>query len=259
MSGAIAIRQTFVREAFPTWKVAPHRHAVTQWYHCLSGGMTVGIDGRLFGLQAGDSVLVPPNATRECWRSGNPPRYIVAIFSEQRLDLRQAHSTLLTLPSTLAGTCESLVREISVIGDVESPLLIEALLVRLLIALLRSTRSGGAVSTDLGQLVADVDVVMQRNLHLRLTRADVAQAVQFSEVHLARRFKAATGKTLHERLTELRMQQARALLTTSTMSVSQIADQVGFGSISHFTKAFKAHAGMTPSAYREAGVQLESE
>jgi len=105
---------------------------------------------------------------------------------------------------------------------------------------------------------AEVERVMQRNLHRRLSREDLAHAVNLSGVHLARLFKQATGTTLHQRLTELRMAQAQLLLRDSTQSVSQIAGEVGYGSFSHFTKAFRAVTGKTPSAWRAEGPDGEA-
>lgn len=252
----IRIRTLFVRQAPARHRVQPHRHDVTQWYHCLHGGMTVAIDGRTFDLHGGDSVVVPPGAERSC-RCGATPRYIVAIFRECRLDLRPLYLRLLHMPERLRDEAEVLARELTALGDPDSQFLAQALLVRLLIGLRRANDTGrrryheARDEQALSQLVGEVEMVMQRNLHRRLTRDDLGRAVSFSGVHLARLFRQATGTTLYRRLTELRMRQAKALLTSSTMSISQIAAETGFGSKSHFTKAFRAATGLAPSDYRE--------
>jgi AraC-type DNA-binding domain-containing proteins len=46
------------------------------------------------------------------------------------------------------------------------------------------------------------------------------------------------------------MLEAKRLLVYSTMTISQIADELGFSDPAYFTRAFKRHAGMTPKDYR---------
>ena len=42
-------------------------------------------------------------------------------------------------------------------------------------------------------------------------------------------------------------------LTETTMSISEIAGQIGFGSMTHFEKIFKTYTSMTPLQYRKSG------
>lgn len=68
--------------------------------------------------------------------------------------------------------------------------------------------------------------------------------------HFCRVFKRATGVTPHAFVMRARLERAQDLLGTSDLSIAQIADALGFASQSHFTRAFRAHAGQTPSAWR---------
>ncbi len=79
---------------------------------------------------------------------------------------------------------------------------------------------------------------------------------QFAEklaVHinsLNRALKEATGKTTTQLINERLMLEARALLVHSNWSVSQISHSLGFEEPTHFTRAFKAYTGQTPSSLR---------
>lgn len=79
----------------------------------------------------------------------------------------------------------------------------------------------------------------------------VARMVHMSPRNLRRRFLDATGKTLVDYLTEVRLARARALLLSSNEAVSQIAYRVGYEDASTFTALFKKRHGLTPSAYRK--------
>jgi two-component system, response regulator YesN len=96
-----------------------------------------------------------------------------------------------------------------------------------------------------------VDAFLAANLHRPVTRRDIARAVHVSEPHLARTFREGTGKTLGRRLAQMRMERARALLAGSTMSVAEIAGEVGFASFSHFSKAFRDAHRMAPTEFRK--------
>jgi transcriptional regulator GlxA family with amidase domain len=72
-----------------------------------------------------------------------------------------------------------------------------------------------------------------------------------SERTLGRRFRAETGKTLAGWIAQRRVEQARALLEDSVLTVTGIAHAVGFGSTESMRRHFVAHTGTTPRAYRE--------
>ena len=148
----------------------------------------------------------------------------------------------------------SLINELeAAIGGPDSEILCRSLLVRILIGIRRHVLSTGPRAdepNDDARLVAEVDAVLRRNLHQAPTRAMVAAAVGLSEAHLARRYRAATGDTVHTRLAELQVDQAAMLLRDSFASIAQIASEVGFRSASHFGKVFRSARGATPTEWR---------
>jgi len=69
--------------------------------------------------------------------------------------------------------------------------------------------------------------------------------------HVCRLHKKITGKTIVEHLTETRMAYAAHLLTTTDLSVLEIAMEVGYNSLSHFNHTFKKHYNLSPNAYKQ--------
>jgi AraC-like DNA-binding protein len=59
-----------------------------------------------------------------------------------------------------------------------------------------------------------------------------------------------TGRSFTELLTAYRMQMACRLLLESNIPVYQISEIVGYQSLEHFNRTFKAQKGMPPSEYR---------
>ena len=67
---------------------------------------------------------------------------------------------------------------------------------------------------------------------------------------LARLIKRSTGQTFIQLLTSIRMENAKQLLRDTSLSVMDIALQVGYDSSEHFIRTFRKHTGSTPSEYR---------
>jgi AraC-like DNA-binding protein len=83
-----------------------------------------------------------------------------------------------------------------------------------------------------------------------VTLRQLADEVQMSEGWFSERFVREAGLTPIDYLNRVRCGEARNLLEKSTLSVGEIAFQVGFSSTQYFATAFKKYTGMTPSGYR---------
>ena len=75
---------------------------------------------------------------------------------------------------------------------------------------------------------------------------DLGAQMLLSKVQLYRKVKAMTGSSVVDLLRKARLAKARRLLETRSMSVSEVAYEVGFSAPSYFTKCFKEEYGMLP-------------
>lgn len=79
---------------------------------------------------------------------------------------------------------------------------------------------------------------------------DIAAAVNLSPYHFHRQFTRAVTMTPLAYLTRVRIEQARELLLTTRMPVSEIAPACGFESPSYFSRIFRSLTGQTPGMFR---------
>ncbi|NBB22000.1 helix-turn-helix domain-containing protein [Runella sp. CRIBMP] len=79
----------------------------------------------------------------------------------------------------------------------------------------------------------------------------VAELGSMQESAFCRFFKAQTGQTLNQYITNLRIRYACELLSKSRDSVTQIGFNVGFENVSHFIHIFKKVKGQTPFEFRQ--------
>ncbi len=105
--------------------------------------------------------------------------------------------------------------------------------------------------SDAARLTEQVLSLIHSRYDEDLSNQEIADAFNFHPYYLNRIVKAETGRTLHQHLTFYRIQEAKNLLSTSTMPVQEIAGAVGFKSPSQFAAAFKKATGTAPILYRE--------
>ena len=110
----------------------------------------------------------------------------------------------------------------------------------------RSAREGA-----LPRAVAEALAYMKEHLGEEIKNEDLATLVHLERTYLIKQFKKYLGAPPRAYLMELRMKEATSLIRNSDMNLTQIADAVGFKSLHHFSNAFKAHTGVSPSHYRE--------
>ncbi|QQS29720.1 MAG: helix-turn-helix transcriptional regulator [Sphingobacteriales bacterium] len=90
------------------------------------------------------------------------------------------------------------------------------------------------------------EIILSR-LSNPLTIPELSLEVGINQCYLKKGFKEVFGTTIYDFVQEQRMMKARLLLSTTELTVSQVADKIGFSSISNFSSAFKKHTGVFPS------------
>ncbi|WP_052573298.1 AraC family transcriptional regulator [Haloferula sp. BvORR071] len=99
-------------------------------------------------------------------------------------------------------------------------------------------------------LTATVDRWLKKNYGQPIDLPALALEIGITRFLLCRLYHERTGKTIRLRQREIRIQQAAKLLSGGKHKISEVAGEVGYGSLSHFTKAFLAEKGVLPSDWR---------
>lgn len=80
--------------------------------------------------------------------------------------------------------------------------------------------------------------------------ADTAKHVHVNPCYLSQMFKQQTGVNFVDYVADLRIREAKKLLTTTSLRIADIAERLSFADISYFSTQFKKHTGCTPTEYR---------
>ena len=95
---------------------------------------------------------------------------------------------------------------------------------------------------------------MQRHLGEPLTIPALAARVNLSPSRFRDLFSAQTGLGPAHYLQRLRLRRARLLIERTFLSVKEVMALVGYNDPSHFSREFRRHHGIAPSALRGGGV-----
>ena len=105
------------------------------------------------------------------------------------------------------------------------------------------------------EYIPRVLVYLQENFRHDVKLADMAYVTGYSPNYFHHVFTSVMGKSPQQYLLELRIRQAKLLLTQSTLSLSEIAYECGFSSQSYFNLQFRRETHTTPGKYRKQNIE----
>lgn len=89
-----------------------------------------------------------------------------------------------------------------------------------------------------------------------LTIQSLTELLHISRPYLFRIFKDATGQAPKQYLSDYRLLQAKKFLTETSMTITEVANSVGFGDVLAFSKFFSEKTGGSPKSYRNNNIPL---
>lgn len=104
--------------------------------------------------------------------------------------------------------------------------------------------------------VAHVLRAMRANLSEPLSLDEMAEIACLSPFHFHRVFRATTGIPPGEFLAALRLDAAKRLLLTTSLSVTDVCFELGYASLGTFTTRFKRRVGLSPLQFRQLAGEL---
>lgn len=117
---------------------------------------------------------------------------------------------------------------------------------------------GNLTEKEKNPSVETVKKIIKDNISTEISRDELAAAVYMSPDHLTKLFKKETGMSLSDYIIQKRILLAQKLLSSTELSVVEIAQKAGFSYSSYFVRIFKKKTGITPQEYRKSGTETLS-
>ena len=93
---------------------------------------------------------------------------------------------------------------------------------------------------------------LQELIYQELSVSDLCRRFCYSKTQLSKVFKEATGSTIMDYYTRLKIKEAKYMIREGDLNFSQIAVQLSFDNPQYFSRTFKRIAGMTPKEYKNS-------
>lgn len=134
--------------------------------------------------------------------------------------------------------------------DQLDPFIIDLYAQRLIYDLLKAPTTGKKLLRQAGGNPMNKAILyMEQNVDKPFSSTELANLMHMSTSNLSHSFKNATGLSPVKYMHNLKMTQAKKLLTT--MTVTEVAYELGYDTPSYFIHVFKTHFGFTPKKYQQ--------
>ena len=250
------------------WQSILHSHPFSELFYVINGQGAFLAEGSEFPVKQNDMVIINPHVQHtEKSLPGAPLNYIVLgieglSFSFGRLATARAGVSSQPTPDTVYKHNMSKTNVYSYLNimleeiteqqeDYEA--VCQNLLEVLLICILRS--GSLSVVPDNSRLLnrecTQIKNYLDANYSEDITLDTLSALTHRNKYYLAHTFTKYMGLSPINYLLQKRIQEGKSLLESTSYSIAQISDLLGFSSQSYFSQAFRKATGMTPMQYRK--------
>jgi AraC-like DNA-binding protein len=244
----------------PGWRLAKHQHDYFQMLYFISGSGGIGLGDRELPITGGDLLLIKPGCPHSLSADSLVKTLDIKFVVKQEwlCDLLMRSGDLLQGGEPWAV---ELFEKIWHEGQIKSSLYRELCNLYLAELLLLFVRNNGLVEGQTQSarvkhefsadwIVERATGFIRKNYAKECSLSEIARLVGRSERHVRQHFKDTLGTSPRSYLHQYRIQKAEDLIVYSDYSLKEIASEVGFKSIHHFTRVFHEVSGETPGNWR---------
>lgn len=241
------------------WHSVPHTHNHTELFFIVSGKGQFLIQDQIFPVDVNNLVIINPNvAHTEDSLNAQPLEYIVLGIEGVELATSENsngqfcildHFESVEISSCLRNILREMELKNTGYEDVCQAYM-EILIIRLMRNTALSVQPVAQISGGNRQCAA---VRRYIDLHFKesLTLEQLAEEVHMNKYSLAHAFKREYGVSPINYMISRRVEESKYLLAETDLSMSQIAQLLGFSSLSYFSQVFRRTQNVTPMDYRK--------
>lgn len=213
------------------------------------GALHSGIGDKLEGCEC-HTLILHPNFLKSHQYDTIEERYITPLLKEEITILPYSphHTQLQELMTQIIQQFQT--------KPTAYEIMIKALCLQLLAVLYQTHTVNQPVGSS--KKVTALKLVLayiHQNFQHKITIHELAELVGYSDYYFIHFFKQEAGMKCIDYINHIRLQKAHQLLTTTDLSITQIAYDCGFENLSYFTKKYKEKYLLTPSKSRTTALK----
>lgn len=227
-------------------------------HYIISGKGYYKVQNKLFTLSAGDTFLVYPNTEVLYYADEIEPweyAWVGFTGTDASMILKATDFSINNPIIYKTASGDAIHRQLLHIYDArgnefEHAVEMTGRLYTMLALFMHDTVKETSQNTTASYVQKGIEYI-SANYSYNITVEDIASYVGLSRSHLFRSFESVLGQSPKEFLTDFRMRQACYLLEHSSLSITAIANSIGFDNGLYFSKTFHKFKGLAPKEYRQ--------
>jgi len=234
-------------------------HPMAELTYVDQGALHSVVNGQDLLLKQGDLVIYGPDQWHMQYADiGVAPRYVTITFEIRGADLTPLLNRRIAAPQNVVKLLQTMLREQET-TDAFSNDIILAHLKLLLLQLLRETISprGGKLQAS-NAIHAENEIIRQAqqfiSSHIRekLSVPLVARQVDVSPSYLTALFHKNLQISPGEYIRRIKLQESKQMIRENNLNFTEIAAELQYSTVHHFSRQFKEKFGITPTEYAKS-------
>ena len=228
---------------------------VSVFEYVISGKGYIECEGKKYSVEAGDFYYLDRHHSHKYYPDREEPFSKIWInvrgrFPESIMELYSVTEPVVVEKMDVYDIFKSISEQVSVINEKnkEDAFSNVAVLVATLIIKVGSKIRGRHSDSSLPY---QIKAIIDNSVNFDITLEQIEKKMYLSKSYIIHLFSKEFGTTPKQYIMQKRIAAAKVLLSGSRSELSDIAEQLGFSSVQHFSSSFKKYTGKTPDGYRK--------
>jgi AraC-like DNA-binding protein len=246
-----AIYASFSREEERAFLFPGGANPMAELLYVEQGSLHSVADGRKQFLQQGDFVIYGPRQWHMQFADTDVTPRCLRIFFEMQGDLKALQNRKFTATGETDRLIQQLLRE-QERTEAFADEMILALLNQLIVYLMRQTAGKSLPDSRMKgeyRIIHQTQVYVSTHVWEDLSVPFVASRVDMSPSYLTALFQKHLGISPGEYIRRVKLQESKQLIRENKLNFTEIAAELQYSTVHHFSRQFKEKFGMTPSEY----------
>lgn len=233
-------------------------HSMLELNYVDQGYMHSVADGKDLLLEQGDMVLYASNQWHMQYANVDiAPRFVTFSFDVTGCDLSPLYNRVIRPPQQAVNLLQMMLWEWEHTDQFSKDMVI-SMLTQLLLLLQRSAQETAGKLTASNTLNGENTIIRRAQQYIgehirdKLTVPTVAKMVDVSPSYLTALFHKNLQISPGEYIRRIKLQESKQMIRENDMNFTEIAEQLQYSTVHHFSRQFKEKFGITPSEYAKS-------
>ena len=234
-------------------------HPMCELTYVDQGALHSVADGQDLLLKQGDLVLYGPGQWHMQYADiGVAPRFVTISFELQGMELAPLMNRKFSAPQNVVSLLQNMLREQEWMDSFSNEIILSQLNLMLLY-LLRETAAprGGKLQTSNAihsenEIIRQAQQYISSHIREKLSVPLVARQVDVSPSYLTALFHKNLQISPGEYIRRIKLQESKQMIRENNLNFTEIAAELQYSTVHHFSRQFKEKFGITPTEYAKS-------